>query len=67
MRAPRLRDPQSFSDVFTVIALTVGVVALALSLTDSQLVRLEMIVVFAIVVTWVVWAVNHILERSRPY
>ena len=66
MGIPHFRDPRSFSDVFAVLVLVAGLTTLVLFLTDSQ-VRAGLFVVFVAVVVWVLWAVGHILERSRPH
>lgn len=66
MGLPHFRDPRSFSDVFAVLVLVAALTTLVLFLTDSQ-VGSGLFVVFAAVVVWVLWAVGHILERSRPH
>lgn len=67
MRTPRLRDPRSFMDIFPVLMFTVAVVFLVLTFTDSDLIRLEMLLFFGVVIIWVLWAVNNILQHSRRY
>jgi hypothetical protein len=67
MVRPRVRDPRSFSDVGIVIAATVGLLALVLTFTNSRLIRLELLLFFAIVVAWVLWAIDHMLKQSRAY
>jgi hypothetical protein len=61
----RIRDPRSFTDVIVVVFASVALVALVVTLTDSPLIRLELLLFFAVTIVWVIWAVNNILERTR--
>jgi hypothetical protein len=63
MRAPSLRNPRSFWDIFTVLCGYVLVEYVVLQLTGSFLIEQELVVVATVVFIWASWAVYHILTR----
>lgn len=65
MRAPSLRNPQSFWDVFAVLCGYVLLEYITLRITGSLLVEQELVVVAVAVFFWAAWAVYRILVRAE--
>ncbi|WP_253736813.1 hypothetical protein [Halohasta salina] len=63
MRAPRLKNPQSFWDVFVVLCGYVLLEYIVLQLTGSYLVEQELVVVAIAVFVWAAWAIYRVLTR----
>ena len=63
MRAPSLRNPRSFWDVFAMLCGYVLLEYIVLQLTGSYLVEQELVVVAIAVFFWAAWAVYQILVR----
>jgi len=63
MRAPSLRNPRSFWDVFAVLCGYVLLEYITLQVTGSLLVEQELVVVAIAVFFWAAWAVYRILVR----
>ncbi len=63
-RAPSIRNPRSFYDVFGVAISAIAVMAAVLYVWHGSIVRLEMVTFVAVVFFWVGWAIDKILERS---
>jgi|AntRauTorcE11898_2_1112593.scaffolds.fasta_scaffold00213_20 hypothetical protein len=63
MRAPSLRNPRSFWDIFAVLCGYVLLEFIVLQLTGSLLVKQELVVIAIAVFVWAAWAVYHVLVR----
>jgi len=63
MRAPSLRNPQSFWDIFLVLCGYVLLEYVVLQLTGSYLVEQELVVIAIAVFCWAAWAFYHVLVR----
>lgn len=66
MRAPSIRNPRTFWDVFVVLCLYVLVEYIVLQLTGSFLIQQELVVVAIVFFFWAVWAMYRIFARSSP-
>ena len=64
MRPPSLRNPRSLWDVLTISLAVILPMKLVLLWLDSPIIRIEVIVVWAIVLAWDLWAIRRILGRS---
>ncbi len=65
VRLPSVRHPRSFYDVFSIIAAAVTIMAIILTIWYGTIVRLEMVVLIAIVFLWAFWAIERILSESK--
>lgn len=63
MRAPSLRNPQSFWDIFAVLCGYILLEYVTLQLTGSLLVEQELVIIAIAVFFWAAWAVYHVLVR----
>ncbi|WP_265339086.1 hypothetical protein [Halosolutus amylolyticus] len=64
VRLPSVRDPRTFFDVFGVVVISIGLMAAILTVWHGTIVRIEMVAFGLLVLVWVLWAVDRILERS---
>ncbi|QLG48223.1 hypothetical protein [Natrinema halophilum] len=64
IRLPSVRHPQTFYDVFSVVAVAVTIMALVLTLRYGSVIRLEMAVFMTVVFIWAGWAIERILAES---
>ena len=64
MRPPSLRNPRSLWDVLTISLAVILPMKLVLLWLDSPIIRIEVIVVWAIVLAWDLWAIRRILDHS---
>ncbi|MFC6718860.1 hypothetical protein ACFQGT_14745 [Natrialbaceae archaeon GCM10025810] len=64
VRAPDIRHPRTFYDVFGTVAAGVTLMAIVLTLWHGTFIRVEMAVLLAALCLWAIWAVSEILERS---
>ncbi|WP_321576071.1 hypothetical protein [Halosolutus gelatinilyticus] len=64
VRAPSLRSPRTFYDVFGIVVVSITIMAAILRLWHGTVVRVEMLVFIVLVFLWVIWAMMRILERS---
>jgi len=65
IRLPSVRHPHSFYDVFGVAATAVAIMALVLTIWHGSVIRIEMVVLIAIVFLWAGWAIERILAESE--
>ena len=64
MRPPSLRNPRSLWDVLTISLAVILPMKLVLLWLDSPIIRIEVIIIWAIVLTWDLWAIRRILNHS---
>ena len=64
MRAPSIRNPRSFWDVFAVLCLYVLIEYIVLQLTGSFLIEQELVVIAIAVFFWAAWAIYRIFARA---
>lgn len=64
MRLPSVRDPQSLWDVLLITLAVVLPVKLVLLWLDSPIVRIEVVLLWLVVLAWDLWAIRRILDRA---
>lgn len=62
-RLPRIQEPTTFYDVFSVIVVGLLFVATILSVWHGTIIRIEMAVFSGFLILWVVWAIGQVLDQ----
>jgi len=63
-RFPRIKEPRTFYDVFSVVVVGLLFVTTVLSVWRGTIIRIEMAVFSGFLFLWVVWAIGQILNQS---
>lgn len=64
VRVPSLRSPRTFYDIFSIVVISITIMAVVLRIWHGTIVRFEMVAFLGVVFLWVFWAVMKVLERS---
>ena len=62
-RFPRIKEPRTFYDVFSVVVVGLLFVTTVLSVWRGTIIRIEMAVFSGFLFLWVVWAIGQILNQ----